>query len=405
MTVFEELKARGLIAQMTHEAEVKDALENQKIAFYIGYDATADSLHVGHMLQVIIMKRLQDAGHIPIFLLGGATTKIGDPSGKSDMRKMLTDEDIAHNIECFKKQFATFCDLSEGKALLVNNADWTDKMSVADFIRLGFNFNVNTMLRADCYATRLETGGLTLGEMCYMPMQSMDFLHLYETYDCRMQLGGNDQWSNIIAGVELIRKIKGERGNVFGMTFNLLTTTAGVKMGKTEKGTIWLDAEKTSPYELYQYWRNVEDGNAIRCLKLLTFVPLDEILEMEKWEGSQLNVAKERLAYEITKMVHGVGEADKALESSKQLFGGGGDAANMPTTAISIGDGIGILDLLIQTGLVSSKSEGRRLIGEKGISIDGELVADADMIVKESNFTNNELIIKKGKKKFHKVTI
>ncbi|GHV16285.1 tyrosine--tRNA ligase [Clostridia bacterium] len=405
MNVFEELQARGLVAQMTHEDEIKELLNNEKVAFYVGFDATADSLHVGSLLQLIIAKRLQEHGHKPILLVGGATTKIGDPTGKSDMRKMLTDEDIAHNIECFKKQFAKFVDLSGDKALVVNNADWIDRLSVAEFIRLGFNFNVNTMLRADCYATRLENGGLTLGEMCYMPMQSLDFMYLHEKYDCRIQLGGNDQWSNIIGGVELVRKQKQEKGTVFGMTFNLLTTAEGKKMGKTEKGTIWLDENLTSPYELFQYWRNVDDKDVIKCIKMLTFIPLEEIAKMEEWEGSQLNDAKKILAYELTKLIHGEAHAKAAVESAEALFAGGDGNIDMPTTKIEFTGEINILDLLLQTNLAPSKSEGRRLVEQGGISINEDKITSAYFIVKSSTFTNSELIIKKGKKTYHKVTI
>jgi len=453
MKIFDELMARGLVAQMTHPEEVENALNNERISFYIGFDATASSLHVGSLLQLITMRRLQLAGHRPILLVGGATTRIGDPSGKQDMRKMLTDDDIAYNIECFKKQFERFLDIEgchlrdaeggvpynhpvapsgatppeEGNgeislnpskpldcfgdksprndAIIVNNDDWVGKMNVYEFIRLGFNFNMNDMLRQECYATRRESGGLTLGEMCYLPMQSVDFAFLHDNYDCRMQMGGNDQWSNILGGVNLIRKTKGEKGNVFGMTFNLLTTADGKKMGKTEKGAIWLDSERTSPYEFFQYWRNVGDEDVIKSLNYLTFISMEEIGEMAKWEGAQLNKAKEILAFELTKMVHGEEEANKALEASKALFGGNGDNANMPTTKMDVGDGIGLLDLLMGIELIPSKGEGRRLIQQGGITLNDKKIDNIEYIVKEKDFTNGELIIRKGKKIFHKIMI
>ena len=403
MKIFNELLERGLVAQMTHPEEVEHALNNERISFYIGFDATADSLHMGSLLQLITARRLQSHGHRPILLVGGATTKIGDPSGKDDMRQMLSDSDIAYNIECFKKQFARFVDLDN--ADIVNNDDWIGKMNVYEFIRLGSNFNMNDMLRQECYAVRRECGGLTLGEMCYLPMQSLDFAYLHENYNCMMQMGGNDQWCNILGGVNLIRKTKGEKGNVFGMTFNLLTTADGKKMGKTEKGAIWLDSQRTSPYEFFQYWRNVGDDDVIKSLNYLTFIPMDKVSEMAKWEGAELNRAKEILAYELTKMVHGEDEANKALEAAKSLFSGSGDNSNMPTTKVDIGEGKAILDLMLEAGLIPSKGEGRRLIEQGGVAVNDNKVESFDYIVKQNDFIDGELIIRKGKKVFHKVIL
>jgi len=400
MTLFEELQKRELVAQATHPEEVERALNNEKITFYVGFDATADSLHVGGLLQLITAKRLQEAGHRPILLLGGATTKIGDPTGKDDVRKMLSDEDISHNIECIKKQFEKFVDFSDDKALIVNNADWTDKMSAYDFMRLGFHFNINDILRMECYATRRESGGLTLGEMCYLPMQSMDFAHLYDKYGCRMQTGGNDQWSNIIGGVELIRKTRGEEGksgSVFGMTFNLLTTSDGRKMGKTEKGAVWLDSEKCSVFDFYQYFRNVADEDVIRCLKMLTFLPLSAIEKYESYKFEELNEVKEIFAFELTKLVHSEAEAIEAQNKAKSVFSGGDDA---PETRIEIDDDTNILDFLVLANLAPSKGEARRLVQGGGVSLDGEKIDDVWYNIEKSR---GEVLIKKGKKVFVKV--
>ena len=406
MTVFEELKRRGLIAQMTNEEKIKEKLDNEKVTFYIGFDATADSLHVGHFLQLMVMAHLQKAGHQPIALLGTGTTMVGDPTGKSDMRKMLTKEEINHNAECFQRQMSRFIDFSEGKAKMLRNGDWLLKLNYIDFLRdVGVHFSVNRMLTAECFKTRLERG-LSFLEFNYMLMQSYDFLRLFEDENCTMELGGDDQWSNIINGVDLVRRVKGEE--VYGMTFTLLTTKEGKKMGKTEKGAVWLDAEKTSPYDFFQYWRNVDDGDVINCLKLITFVPIEEIEAMEHWEGSQLNKAKEILAYEVTKLVHGKEEADKALAAAKALFSAGSDDANMPTTVVIADDftdgKIGITDLLVKCGLVKSKGEGRRLITQGGISIGEEKVSDPMMTIDASTIQNGKFILKKGKKVFHKVT-
>lgn len=396
LKLFDELKARGLIAQITHEAEVEKLLDTEKVTFYIGFDATADSLHVGHLLALTVANHMQKAGHTPILLVGGGTTKIGDPSGKQDMRKMLTDDDINHNIECFKKQFARLVDLN--KAHVVNNADWIEKMTIPEFLRLGFNFTINDILRMDCYANRREVG-LTLGEICYLPMQSLDFLHLYETLNCKMQLGGQDQWSNILGGVDLIRKTKGEKGTAFGLTLSLLTNSEGKKMGKTEKGAVWLDAEKTSPYEIFQYFRNVADSDVIKCIKLLTFIPLEQIQSMEGWQGAELNKAKETLAYEITKIVHGEEEAKKALESSKSIFSEG-NSIDMPSTNVEIENEINILDLLVACNLAPTKSEAKRLVQQGGITVNDNKITD-----EKATFDKGELIIKKGKKVFHKAII
>lgn len=407
MSVFDELKERGLIAQMTHENEIRELLEKEKITFYIGFDATADSLHVGHFLQLIVMSHMQRAGHRPIVLLGTGTTMIGDPTGKTDMRKMLTPEEIDHNAECFRRQMSRFIDFSDGKAIIARNGDWLKKLNYIDFLReIGVHFSVNRMLTAECFKTRLERG-LTFIEFNYMLMQSYDFLKLSRDYDCKMEFGGDDQWANIISGVDLVRRCDSK--DVYGMTFTLLTTKEGKKMGKTEKGAIWLDPEKTPPYEFFQYWRNVADDDVIRCLKMITFVPLEEIREMEKWQGSELNQAKERLAYELTNLVHGKEEADKALSAARALFAAGGNSDNMPTTQLAgddfADDAISVLDLLTKTGLAPSKGEARRLVMQGGITIDGEKVADIAATVKRDDFKDGELIIRKGKKVYHKVVL
>lgn len=407
MSVFNELKDRGLIAQMTHENEIKELLEKERVTFYIGFDATADSLHVGHFLQLMVMSHMQRAGHRPIALLGTGTTMVGDPTGKSDMRKMLTPEEIEHNAECFRLQMSKFIDFSQDKAIIAKNGDWLMKLNYIEFLReIGVHFSVNRMLTAECFKSRLEKG-LTFIEFNYMLMQSYDFLKLNRDFDCKMQLGGDDQWSNIIGGVELVRRCDAK--DVYGMTFTLLTTKEGKKMGKTENGAIWLDPEKTPPYEFFQYWRNVADGDVINCLKMITFVPLEEIREMEHWQGSELNKAKERLAYELTKLVHGEEEAQKALSAALALFASGGNDENMPTTQLSdedFTDGtIPVLNLLTKTGLAPSKGEARRLVTQGGIVIAGDKIADISATVKRDDFKGGELIIRKGKKVYHKAIL
>ena len=404
MGVFDELQARGLIAQMTNEEKIKDLLNNGKIAFYIGFDPTADSLHVGHFVQIMVMAHMQRAGHVPIALFGGGTGMVGDPSGKTDMRKMLTREEIDHNISCFQKQMSRLIDFSEGKAIMANNGDWLLDLNYIQFIRdIGVHFTVNRMLAAECYKQRMEKG-LSFFELNYMIMQSYDFLELNHRYDCMMELGGDDQWSNIIGGVELLRRKEGKE--VYGMTFTLLTTSEGKKMGKTEKGAVWLDPEKTSPFEFYQYWRNVDDADVIRCLKILTFLPLDQIEEMAKLTGSGLNQAKEVLAFEVTKLIHGEEAAVKAQEGARALFSSGSDTDNMPSTDLSASDftngEIAVLDLLLKTGLIPSKGEGRRLIEQGGISIDDQKVGNVLEKLSASQFEKGYVIIKKGKKVHHK---
>lgn len=405
--VYEELQARGLIAQCTNEEKVRDLLDNHQTAFYIGFDATADSLHVGHFLQLVIMARLQQAGHHPIALIGGGTTMIGDPTGKTDMRKMLTKEEIDHNAECFRKQMRRLVDFDNGKATMLNNADWILKFNYMDFLReVGVHFSVNRMLTAECFKTRLEKG-LSFIEFNYMLLQSYDFLHLYRNMGCHLELGGDDQWSNIINGADLIRRVEG-KDDAYGLTFTLLTTSEGKKMGKTEKGAVWLDPEKTSPYEFYQYWRNVNDADVIRVMKMLTFMTLDEIAEYEKLEGAGLNKAKERLAYEITSMVHGREEAEKAMNAAKAAFSGG-VSADMPTTALTADDlidgQIGAMDLLVKTGLVKSKSEARRTIQQGGLTINDTKVTDVYAMYSTDAFGSEGMIIRKGKKSFRKVTL
>lgn len=403
MTLFEELQRRGLLAQLTDEKEISEMINAGKATFYIGFDPTADSLHVGHFMALCLMKRLQMAGNKPIALLGGGTGMIGDPSGKSDMRKMMTMETIEHNVECFKKQMSHFIDFSEGKAMVVNNADWLMDLNYIDVLReVGACFSVNKMLSFECYKQRMERG-LTFLEFNYMIMQSYDFYMLYQKYGCNMQFGGDDQWANMLGGTELIRKKLGK--DAHAMTITLLLNSEGKKMGKTEKGAVWLDPEKTSPYDFYQYWRNVSDGDVIKCLKMLTFVPIEQIEEMEKtMEGAEYNNAKELLAFELTKLVHGEVEANKAQEAAKALFGGSGNNENMPSTEIPASElennSIGILPLLVRIGLAPSNSEGRRLVQQGGISVDGEKIIDPNFKLS----LENEIIIKKGKKVFHKVS-
>lgn len=405
MTLFEELKRRGLIAQMTHEKEIEELLNREKVSFYIGFDATADSLHVGHFLQLVVMKRMQMAGHKPIALLGTATTMIGDPTGKTDMRKMLTVDEINYNAERFREQMSKFIDFSDGKAEIVKNGDWFLDMNYINFLRdIGKYFSVNQMLTAECFKSRLEGKGLTFLEFNYMLMQSYDFLHLYQNKGVKLELGGNDQWSNMLGGVDLVRRV--ENGEAYGMTFTLLTTKEGKKMGKTEKGALWLDAEKCSPYDFYQYWRNVSDDDVINCLKLLTFIPVEEIEEMEKtMQGAELNKAKEMLAFEVTKMVHGEDEANKVQNSAKNVFGGSGNDENMPSTVLSadeLSDGAyGILPLLVKTGLAVSISEARRLVQQGGVSVNDDKITDSKAQIK----IDGEIIIRKGKKVYHKVIV
>ena len=402
MNIVEEFKARGLLAQCTDEAAVTELLEKEKVSFYIGFDPTADSLHVGHMMQMIIMARMQRAGHRPIAIFGGGTGMIGDPSGKSDMRRMMTRETIAHNIDCFMRQMSRFIDVSDGKALFVNNADWLCDLNYIDFLReVGVHFSVNRMLAAECYKSRMENG-LTFLEFNYMLMQSYDFYRLYKDYGCRLEFGGDDQWSNIIGGVELIRRK--ERGEAYGMTFNLLTNSEGKKMGKTERGAVWLDPEKTPPYDFFQYWRNVGDGDVIKCMKMLTFMPLDEIAPYESLEGSALNSAKEKLAYELTKLVHGEEEAERCLKAANQIFAGAGVSENMPTTKLEdsdFSDGkIYVVDLLVKSGLAPSKSEAKRLIKDGGITVADKKAVSFDESVNMGAFDGG-LIIRKAKRQIN----
>ena len=407
MGVFEELQERGLIAQMTDEAEIKELINSGKAVFYIGFDPTADSLHVGHFMALCLMKRLQMAGNKPIALIGGGTGMIGDPSGKTDMRKMLTKEDIEHNCECFKKQMSRFIDFGEDKAIMVNNADWLLNLNYVELLReVGACFSVNRMLTAECYKQRMEKG-LSFLEFNYMIMQSYDFFSLFKKYGCNLQFGGDDQWSNMLGGTELIRRKLGK--DAYAMTINLLLNSEGKKMGKTEKGAVWLDAEKTSPFDFFQYWRNVSDDDVIKCLKMLTFVPMNEINELAKLEGSELNKAKEILAFELTKLVHGEEEAQKALDGARALFGSKADTDNMPSTELDetvFTDGkIGVIDLLSVTGLVPSKGEARRLIQQGGIAIDDVKVTDFKAEISKENFAKGYVVIKKGKKVFHKAIL
>lgn len=407
MTLYEEMKARGLLAQTTNDEEIHKLLDGDKpVTFYIGFDPTADSLHVGHFVAVVVMAHMQKHGHRPIALFGGGTGMIGDPSGKSDMRKMLTKETINHNIECFKKQMSKLIDFNDDKALIVNNGDWLLDLNYIDFIReIGVHFSVNRMLSFECYKQRLERG-LSFFEMNYMLMQSYDFLTLNRKYDCIMQLGGDDQWSNMIGGVELIRKCDGK--DAYAMTCNLLLTSEGKKMGKTEGGAVWLDPEKTSPYEFYQYWRNVADADVIKCLKMLTFVPLEQIAEYEKLEGQQLNPVKELLAYELTKLIHGKEEADKAQQTARSLFGGSVDIKDMPSTTLSDNDftdgNISVLDMMLKAELIPSKGEGRRLIQQGGVSINEKKVTDPNHSISKDELTDG-IVLKKGKKVHHRFVI
>jgi len=405
--VYDTLVEREIIAQCTNEEKVREILENENVSFYIGFDPTADSLHIGHFVQIMVMVHMQRAGHRPIALVGGGTGKIGDPSGKTDMRKMLTDEELAHNVESIKSQLSRFLDFGEGKAIMVNNADWLLKLNYVEFLRdIGVHFSVNRMLAAECFKQRLEKG-LNFIEFNYMLMQSYDFLKLYQDYECRFEFGGDDQWSNIIGGVELIRRVEG--AEAFGVTFKLLTNSEGVKMGKTVKGAVWLDKEKTPPYELYQYLRNVDDADVIKCLKMLTFVPLEEIREMEKLEGSEINQAKVRLAYEVTKMVHGEEEADKAKSAAESLFGGSKDSDSIPSTEIDesfLTDGsLPILDALLESGLIPSKAEGRRLIKQGGVYVNDEKVPNFDYAIPTEQLEGDGVLIRKGKKTYHRVYV
>lgn len=405
MGVFSELKERGIIAQLTNEEKIQDLLENHKgVKFYIGFDPTADSLHVGHFVQIMVMAHMQRAGHVPIALFGGGTGMIGDPSGKTDMRKMLTKETIQHNINCFQKQMSKLVDFSGGKAIMVNNADWLMNLNYIEFLReVGVHFSVNRMLAAECYKQRLERG-LSFFEMNYMVMQSYDFLELNRKYDCCLELGGDDQWSNIIGGVELIRRAEGKEA--YGMTFKLLQTSDGRKMGKTEKGAVWLNPEKTSPYEFYQYWRNVDDADVTNCMKMLTFIPMDEIREYEKLEGSEINKAKEVLAFEVTKLIHGEEEAIKARDAAKALFSNNANSDNMPTTTLTDADfengAITVIDAMVKAGLVKSKGEARRLITQGGVSVNDNKVSAIDEVITCEDASKG-VVIKKGKKIFHKI--
>ena len=407
MTVWEELKARGLIAQVTDEDEIKEMVNNGKATFYIGFDPTADSLHVGHFMALCLMKRLQMAGNRPIALLGGGTGMIGDPSGRTDMRQMLTKETIQHNIDCFKQQMSRFIDFSDGKALMVNNADWLMNLNYVELLReVGAHFSVNRMLTAECYKQRMERG-LSFLEFNYMIMQSYDFYMLYQKYGCNMQFGGDDKWSNMLGGTELIRRKLGK--DAYAMTITLLLNSEGKKMGKTQSGAVWLDPNKTSPFDFYQYWRNVDDADVIKCMRLLTFLPLEEIDEMAKWEGSELNKAKEILAYQLTELVHGEEEAKKAQEGARALFSGA-DTSHMPTTELSEEDfdeegKIDLITLLVKAELVPSRSEGRRAIQQGGVSIDGEKLTDIYHTVEKDAFAGDGIVLKRGKKKFKKICV
>ena len=406
MGIYEELVARGLIAQVTNEDEIREMVNAGKAKFYIGFDCTADSLTAGHFMALTLMKRLQMAGNQPIALIGGGTTMIGDPSGRTDMRKMLTKEDIQHNADCFKRQMERFIEFGEGKAQMVNNAEWLLNLNYVELLReVGACFSVNNMVRAECYKQRMEKG-LSFLEFNYMIMQSYDFYYLYKNYGCNMQFGGDDQWSNMLGGTELIRKKLGK--DAHAMTITLLTDSQGNKMGKTAGNAVWLDANKTSPYDFYQYWRNVADSDVLKCIRMLTFLPLEEIDKMDAWEGSELNKAKEILAYELTALVHGKEEAEKAQNAAKSVFGaGGGNSENMPSTTLSAEDftdeGINIIDALIKAGLVTSRGEARRLIEQGGVSVDNEKVTAVSYIIPVSDFEKGYVIIKKGKKVFHKI--
>ena len=405
MTIYDELVARGLIAQVTDEEEIKDLINNGKATFYIGFDPTADSLHVGHFMALCLMKRLQMAGNKPIALIGGGTAMVGDPSGRSDMRQMMTQETIQHNCDCFKKQMERFIDFSDGKALMVNNGDWLLGLNYVDFLReIGPHFSVNRMLTAECYKQRMEKG-LSFLEFNYMIMQSYDFYTLFQKYGCNMEFGGDDQWSNMLGGTELIRRKLGK--DAYAMTINLLLNSEGKKMGKTQSGAVWLDPNKTSPFDFFQYWRNVSDADVLKCLRMLTFLPLEQIDEMDKWEGAQLNEAKEILAFELTKMVHGEEEAEKAKEASHALFSGAGASANMPTIEVNADDfangTMDIMAVLVKAGLCESRSEARRGVQQGGVSVDGEKVTDISTTYTLDDFAGEGKVVKRGKKKFAKV--
>ncbi len=407
MQIYEELKARGLIAQVTDEEQIRELVNNGKATFYIGFDCTADSLHVGHFMALCLMKRLQMAGNKPIALIGGGTTMIGDPSGRSDMRKMLTREDIDHNAECFKRQMERFIEFGPDKAMMLNNAEWLMGLNYIELLReVGACFSVNNMLRAECYKQRMEKG-LSFLEFNYMIMQAYDFYHRFQTVGCNMQFGGNDQWSNMLAGTELIRRKLDK--DAYAMTITLLLNSEGKKMGKTAAGAVWLDPNKTTPYDFYQYWRNVDDADVLKCIRMLTFLPLEQIDEMDKWEGSELNRAKEILAWELTKLVHGEEEADKARESARALFGGGGSTENIPATKLTdadLTDGrIDVLSVLVKTGLCPSRGEARRLVQQGGVTVDDVKVASIDETYDKDRLASNGLMIKKGKKIYHKVTM
>ncbi len=407
MKIYEELQARGLLAQLTDAEEIRDLINNGKATFYIGFDPTADSLHVGHFMALCLMKRLQEAGNKPIALIGGGTAMIGDPSGRTDMRSMMTKETIEHNCECFKKQMSRFIDFSEGKALMVNNADWLLDLNYVEFIRdVGACFSVNNMLRAECYKQRMEKG-LSFLEFNYMIMQSYDFLALYERYGCNMQFGGDDQWSNMLGGTNLIRRKLGK--DAYAMTITLLMNSEGKKMGKTQKGAVWLDPNKTTPFEFYQYWRNVADADVLKCLRMLTFLPIEQIDEMDQWEGSQLNRAKEILAYELTNLVHGEEEAKKAEEAARALFAGGGSSENMPTATLAddqfVNGSIDILGVMVAAGMASSRSEARRAVEQGGVSVKGEKVTDIKASYTKDMIGAEEFIVKKGKKSFKKIVV
>ncbi len=407
MGIYEELQARGLLAQLTDADEIRELINSGKAVFYIGFDPTADSLHVGHFMALCLMKRLQEAGNKPIALIGGGTAMIGDPSGRTDMRTMMTKETIEHNCECFRKQMSRFIDFSEGKALMVNNADWLLDLNYIEFIRdIGACFSVNNMLRAECYKQRMEKG-LSFLEFNYMIMQSYDFMELYNRYGCNMQFGGDDQWSNMLGGTDLIRRKLGK--DAYAMTITLLMNSEGKKMGKTQKGAVWLDPNKTTPFEFYQYWRNVADADVLKCLRMLTFLPLEQIDEMDKWEGSQLNRAKEILAYELTNLVHGEEEAKKAEEAAKALFAGGGSSENMPTTILTedkFTDGcIDILGIMAASGLAASRSEARRAVEQGGVAVKGEKVTDVKASYTKEMIAAEEFIVKKGKKSFRKIIV
>ena len=406
MKIYEELTARGLIAQVTDEEEIRDLVNNGKATFYIGFDPTADSLHVGHFMALCLMKRLQMAGNKPIALLGGGTGMIGDPSGRTDMRQMMTEETIQYNCDCFRKQMSRFIDFSEGKALMVNNADWLLGLNYVEMLReVGAHFSVNNMLRAECYKQRMEKG-LSFFEFNYMIMQSYDFYMLYKNYGCNMQFGGDDQWSNMLGGTELIRRKLGK--DAYAMTITLLLNSEGKKMGKTQSGAVWLDPNKTTPFDFYQYWRNVSDADVLKCLRMLTFLPLEQIDEMDKWEGSQLNTAKEILAYELTDLVHGEEEAKKSQEAARALFTSG-NAADMPSAFIEQSDlqggNIDLITLLHKSGLVGSRSEGRRAIEQGGVAIDGEKITDVKYVIPGEKLDGDVIVLKRGKKNFRKVTI